>query len=127
MASHTLFYNVFDKRMPRIKECALHIQLNGPLNAQLSNLKSKEIFTHKSSTTLLETTLLKLGRQGHLNEKGSRVPNDICKELLETMRDYSCLKTLADQLSLDTFFNITLLVRTSYSEPRLNLFVSFHA
>ena len=126
MSTHTLLYNITDKRMPKIKECALHIQLNGPLNARLTTLKSNEIFTHKACTALLETILLKLGRAGHLNEQGSRVPNELCKELLESLRENSCLKTLADQIPLDLFFNTTLLLRTSYTKPKLNIFLSLH-
>ena len=76
---------------------------------------------------MLDIILISLGRKGLLNEQGSRVPSDVCKELLEKIRDNSCLKTLADQISLETFYNTTLLIRTSYNKPKLNLFVSFHA
>lgn len=121
-----LHFTIKDSRMPRVKNCTLHVQLNDALMSMI-NINPKSIFTHKSSSDMLDTILLELGRRNLLNTSGARIPTSVCTEIFELIRDYPSLKTLADQLNLDFFFKLSPLLRTSYCKPRLHIFFSIHA
>ena len=126
MFEHILHFKVTDDRMPRVQNCSLHISFNDALFHQISN-DPKKFFTHDSTSHMLETILLELGRRKLMNTKSVRIPNDVCAEIFELIRDDSCIKTLADHLDLNTFYNISALFRTTYQSPRLNIFLSLHA
>ena len=121
-----LHFTINDSRMPRVRNCTLHVQLNDALVSMI-NINPNKIFTHKTSTDMLETILLELGRRNLMNTSSARIPTAACTEIFELIRDYPCIKTLADQLSLDCFFNLSSLFRTSYCKPRFNIFFSIHA
>ena len=126
MFHHILTFNVSDRRMPKVEQISLHIQLNEVLENELDT-KPKPFFTHDSTSQTLDTIVKELGRKNLLNIEGARISNLVCKEIFEKIRYDSCFKTLAEHLSLDQFYALTLLLRTSFDEPRLNIFLSLHA
>ena len=129
MFESVLHFKITDDRMPRVQNCSLHIQLDDILIHHLSTDSKtlKSFFTHESTSHMLETILLELGRRKLLNTNSARIPAKVCAELFELIRDDSCIKTLADYLSTDSFFKLIALFRTSYQKPRLNIFFSIHA
>ena len=126
MKTQVIHFKITDDRMPRVQHVSLHIQVNDALFHML-NTGLDKIFNYESTNDTIETLLLQLGRRKLLNSGSHRIPTDVCNKLFELIRDDSCLKTLADQISLPKFFNLSLLLRTSYCKPRLNLFLSLHA
>ena len=126
MFDHALHFTVTDSRMPRVQNCTLHIQLNDALMNMLK-VDPKPFFTIKSTSHMLETILLELGRRKLMNTASARIPTAVCNEIFELIRDDICLKTLADHLNLDSTFKLSPLFRTSYCKPRLNIFFSIHA
>ena len=126
MFEHVLYFNIHDKRMPKVTKCAFHILLNQALENEIAR-DLRPYFTHKSTSSSLETLMLTLGRRGLLNRSSTRLPSATCTELFELIRDDPCFKEIADIISLDKFYSITALIRTSYCEPQFNLFLSLHA
>ena len=126
MFETVLHFKVTDDRMPRVQNCSLYISLNDALFHQLST-SPNTYFTINSTSHMLETILLELGRRKLLNTNSARIPSKVCAEIFELIRDDSCIKTLADNISLDTFYKLSALFRTSYKSPRLNIFFSIHA
>ena len=122
----TLHFSIDDNRMPRVKNCTLHIQLNDVL-MHIIKIDPKPFFTIKSTSKMLETILLELGRRKLMNTASTRIPASVCNEIFELIRDDPCLKTLSDHIDLDTTFKLSPLFRTSYCDPRLNIFFSIHA
>ena len=76
---------------------------------------------------MLETILLELGRRKQMNTNSARISSKISSEIFELIRDDSCIKTLADHIPLNTFYNLSALFRTTYQSPRLNIYFSIHA
>ena len=126
MFEHVLYFNIHDKRMKEVSTCAFHISLNEVLINELE-IDPRPLFTHKSTAATLETLMLNLGRRGLLNKEPNRIPANTCSELFEKIRDDPCFKEIADCISLEKFYSITALIRTSYCQPKLNIFLSLHA
>ena len=126
MKTQVIHFKITDERMPRVQNCSLHIQVNDALYSML-NTKLDKIFTYDSTNDTIETILLYLGRRKLLNSGTARIPTEACNNVFERIRDDPCFKTVADQISLPKFFNLSLLLRTSYCQPRLNIFLSLHA
>ena len=126
MFEHILYFNIHDKRMPKVTKCAFYISLNQALENEIAR-DPRPFFTHESTSPSLETLMLTMGRRGLLNKASTRFPSDTCSELFELIRDDLCFKEIADIISLDKFYSITALIRTSYCEPKFNIFLSLHA
>ena len=112
--------------MPKVTKCSFSIYLNEALMSQL-NSKLHEIFTYNSTKNAVETLLLEIGRRGLMKEQPNRISESISKEIFEKVRDDPCFKTISDIISLEAFFNLSVLLRTNYFNPRLHIYLSIYA
>ena len=126
MFEHVLYFNIHDKRMPKVSKCAFHIKLDSVLTNEIA-IDPRPLFTHKSTSPTLEKLMLNMGRKGLLNEPPTRITSDVSAELFELIRDDPCFKEIADSLSLQRFYELQALIRTSYCEPQFNLFLTLYA
>ena len=57
MFEHVLYFNVNDRRMPKISKCAFHIKLDDVLTNEIS-IDPRPLFTHKTTSPTLEKLML---------------------------------------------------------------------
>ena len=126
MFEHVLYFNIHDKRMPKVSKCAFHIKLDNVLTNEIA-IDPRPLFTHKSTSPTFEKLMLKMGRKGLLNKSPTRITSNDSAELFELVRDDPCFKEIADSLSLQRFYELQALIRTSYCEPQFNLFLTLYA
>ena len=126
MFEHTVNFKINDERMPKVKNCSLHIQLNEVLENEIP-INPKTFFTNRKTISVAQILLVEIGRKGLMNPNSNRISSKISQELFEIIRDDSSFKALADYLTLEKFYSLTALFRTSYCQPRFNIFLSLHA